>query len=578
MVSLKFVNSQRALAERQQRIQGARVVGSQLGQENARRYRKAKEEQDVVVREELKNRFERLRDERLAEMENAWKGAREGVLTAAEAATAYEQSLAQRGHEEIAAWEAERQLEHQRHVIAVEKERTLREQHAIRVKATAARRERVRQLEAARSARVVQQSASSRSMLERINESMRTNTKAPDPSISVQVQLHHPAVDASAPSAADATGISLAQAHEMESRERQREKERKLEETHRYSTQRAAMVIQSKRQKEEQLRAEQAEQAQLKQRMMENAYKSSKHILHSDFQEQEARAAQRLHRLATAEFESVFLSGKWSAEEIRRLHQPPASVMHTLEDLSTITPPSSGSAPAAPPLRLRATPFTSRVISTATAEGTSTSDEAPVPAADVPVPHPLIQAGPAPEVASAPTQTETETTPPSSQDVPSSEAANEAEQLPAQVAQLGTDGQAREAALDDEISDTDSSANEEELRPTTEEMRRGDQLVRQAVQQPIVAPSISTLNDSSRREVEAANRTTSDSITDLSSSTEESPSTTMSDAIMGRIKSNVEPSGHNTLRNENERLLADLAALQEKLARAAASFSSDPSS
>lgn len=162
MVSLKFVNSQRALAERQQRIQGARVVGSQLGQENARRYRKAKEEQDVVVREELKNRFERLRDERLAEMENAWKGAREGVLTAAEAATAYEQSLAQRGHEEIAAWEAERQLEHQRHVIAVEKERTLREQHAIRVKATAARRERVRQLEAARSARVVQQSASSR--------------------------------------------------------------------------------------------------------------------------------------------------------------------------------------------------------------------------------------------------------------------------------------------------------------------------------------------------------------------------------------------------------------------------------
>ena len=310
MVSLRALREQQYKEARCSRIIEARRVGSQLGKESAQRYASQKKEQDDYVkgrlevswRQEIAQKDSFL--QHIVEQGHArqGEGMRSAALRTAQAAA--------RSEQEIAAWDAEHQLEQERYAVAVQRDRLLREAENISKEDWKIRRDNVRKAEHERSLSMVSAAKANSINRSALSISRSTQSQAAHHSVS----LHS--------AAADEPAELKAQRYTERRLEIAEWKKQKALQEQRKASERAVRVVEEMKQEEERRRLEAEHEELLRQSMAENAMRSAlRPVAATDFQEQESRHAQRKLKSAEQEFESTFLRGPWETDVIRRTHQ-----------------------------------------------------------------------------------------------------------------------------------------------------------------------------------------------------------------------------------------------------------------
>lgn len=318
MVSLRVLEQQRAEQERKDRLESARRLGAQLGVDSARRYVHQKKQQEAFVHTVVKEQWLLEKQRKEATLERI---AFEGQMRQGEGmrnAKAYFNQSANRCLDEVSAWEAERQLESERHRVALERQRldALQKEHEDFV--LAERRQKVREAEQARTAKILQ----SKSLNDHLNSSKFTNrsfSQGKPPASSVSISIHSPSQSHAEPSADMVAKKVIEERKSLDEikREKARNEQRK-------AAQRAMKVVRDMKMEEERKRLEEEQESLLRQSMVENAMRSTiRPVAATDFQEQESRKAQQAQKKAESDFEKVFLRGPWTVEAIQRFHECP---------------------------------------------------------------------------------------------------------------------------------------------------------------------------------------------------------------------------------------------------------------
>jgi hypothetical protein len=315
MPSLRAVNQERERRERQSRIELARRRAAEVGVMTARSYVAAKQEQDMLVAQDLAARHQMERDRRIADVDRAlyYTQAREGLGFAKAEEHATQQAA--RAAEELDAWEAEKTLERERYALALRREQLLRTQAELAKQEIAQRRLAVKEIELNRS-RVSIGHQRCRSNNHDQQQHLNSTPNMSKTSYSIQVT--------SGP-AAEPAHVVAARHKAERAEELQRERER-VAKQRRCIAERAISVVAQQKEEEQRQQLEEEQDVLLRLTMIENAMRSTvRPISSSDFQEQESRKAQTASSKAAQDFERTFLAAaSWSINDIRRTHAAPS--------------------------------------------------------------------------------------------------------------------------------------------------------------------------------------------------------------------------------------------------------------
>ncbi|XQJ24517.1 hypothetical protein NXY56_000408 [Leishmania guyanensis] len=154
MVSVLVQRQQREAAMRKERLLAARQAAAALSIQQARSYQRQKQHQEACVREDARQLWLQSNARDVAVIDGLVARATTEQGEAQEAAAHYEASLKAEANEEVAAWQAERQLEAARHRLAVAYTRTEAHERMKQAREAEQRRAAVRVTEKARAVRV----------------------------------------------------------------------------------------------------------------------------------------------------------------------------------------------------------------------------------------------------------------------------------------------------------------------------------------------------------------------------------------------------------------------------------------
>lgn len=316
MVSIRVLEAQRATKARQERLETARRQAAQLGVASARHYKHAKQEQTEAVNAGLRASYaaQLSAEERttvdLMDAAQQQRGA--GMRAAAE----FLESTTQVAQREVDAWEAERRLDRMRHELALQRERSDAREAAVAKQQRVALRQSALAVERERSMRAVSLHRSAEtSLASRQQRSASAST--------AQVTMHKPpgsTVVSVALGDMDTTSAATKAPSFQAARQAQRDvQNQRLEDMQRSARKRAAELVTQRRHeefvKEEQRRREAAVQREM---MQATLRRTARVPGQAEFQEEEARRAQRINHKAHLEFERIFLATDgWSMQRLQ---------------------------------------------------------------------------------------------------------------------------------------------------------------------------------------------------------------------------------------------------------------------
>jgi hypothetical protein len=315
VISIREQERRREEQHRLERLTLVRRQAFEHGVASARHYEQAKRAQSAAVRSAVRDRCAadaRGRGVALtATMNVAAERRGDGMRAAA-------QLVAERGaaaQEELAAWEGERALDAMRHDLALQRLRFERDRGADERQTAQQRKLAVQAAEAERSRRAIERSRSTSTLMpQSVNAPSRFGVAGAGGSVKALVTLaaaegqQHERADAAAPG------------HEAQREEERRRQSARVRELRRDAQKRAREAVMHRRHEELMRQQEAARASALQKQMVEAAMKLTGKPGYAEFQEEEARRAQRINHRAHLEFEKTFLaSDGWEVADVQRL-------------------------------------------------------------------------------------------------------------------------------------------------------------------------------------------------------------------------------------------------------------------